>query len=301
MRLRQGSTGVTAERGRWSPARAWGLGAALALLTTAAVGCSPPSSVSVETLDHSFVFDGTPTLVVRNDNGPIHVSAGRGRTIRVRTELKNPSKVDYDVRRDGNTVIVTATVSKRGWRSSFGTSASADIMVTVPVEANVELRTSNSSITVIGLRGSGTFRTSNGPLRIQDVGGRYIGITSNGAITVQGIDGTGTFRTSNSWVELREARGSFVTKTSNGAIFFAGKLSPEGHNRFETSNGSVIVLLEENPSLSIDASTSNGTVTSRFPILASLTSDSHLVGTIGEGEADLVIRTTNGSVTIEGR
>ena len=66
-----------------------------------------------------------------------------------------------------------------------------------------------------------------------------------------------------------------------------------------TSNGSVSVTLRGTPSLRFDASTSNGTVKSELPVLATSTGDQHLAGTIGDGEAELSVETSNGSVTIQ--
>ena len=66
-----------------------------------------------------------------------------------------------------------------------------------------------------------------------------------------------------------------------------------------TSNGGVDVTLQGIPSVRLDASTSNGTVTSSLPIVTASTEDTHLAGTLGEGEAELTIHTSNGSVTVQ--
>ena len=59
-------------------------------------------------------------------------------------------------------------------------------------------------------------------------------------------------------------------------------------------------MLSGTPSLEIDASTSNSKVTSTIPSLTrSQEKKNRLVGTIGAGEAGLLIRTSNGSVTIQ--
>ena len=59
------------------------------------------------------------------------------------------------------------------------------------------------------------------------------------------------------------------------------------------------VELQGTPSVNLDASTSRGNVTNELPIDASTKNAKRLVGAIGNGEADLHIRATNGSVTIE--
>jgi lia operon protein LiaG len=93
--------------------------------------------------------------------------------------------------------------------------------------------------------------------------------------------------------------GEVDAETSNGRISYSGDMIAGGDNRLITSNGDVDVQLLGTPGIKLDASTSNGDVTSELPITATTTSDDHLVGTIGDGEADLYIRTSNGDITIK--
>ena len=66
-----------------------------------------------------------------------------------------------------------------------------------------------------------------------------------------------------------------------------------------TSNGSVEITLRGTPSVKLDGSTSNGSIDTEYPILTSTPGDKHrLVGIIGSGEAELVVKTSNGSVVI---
>ena len=65
-----------------------------------------------------------------------------------------------------------------------------------------------------------------------------------------------------------------------------------------SSNGKVELELRGTPGVSLDASTSNGDIISKLPILATLYREDHITGTIGEAVADLYIRTSNGDVTI---
>jgi DUF4097 and DUF4098 domain-containing protein YvlB len=111
--------------------------------------------------------------------------------------------------------------------------------------------------------------------------GDLIARTSNGAIGVTGFSGG---------VEL---------ETSNGSVEFDGELTPGSANEMATSNGAVRVTLRGTPSVRLDATTSNSTVTSRLPVLTTSAGDNHLAGTIGDGEAELRVHSSNGSVTIQ--
>ena len=261
--------------------RSWALVAgALFTLLVVAVACDDADIEPVESRDDSFSVSSSPRLVINGFNGRIEVNTGSENTIRVQATLKKADKVDYKVTQDGDTVSVDA--KERG-RSifRFGRSPGADIEVTVPAQTIVELRTSNGSIEIHGIERSGILRTSNGKIVMEDVKGDFDVDTSNGSITVSGMEGT---------VRL---------ETSNGRIDFTGKLTPGGRNEMRTSNGSITVRLEGEPSVELDASTSNGSVSSKLPILASSTGDNHLAGSIGNAEAELTIRTSNGSVTVQ--
>ncbi len=231
----------------------------------------------VETRDDSFVVGSSSRLVVNGFNGSIVVNAGPANTIRVQATLKKADKVDYQVTQDGDTVSVEA--KQKG--STTGRSPGAEIEVTAPLSTRVELRTSNGMIELRGMEESGTLRTSNGKIVVENVRGSLDARTSNGAINVSALEG------------------SVNLQTSNGPINFDGDLTPGGENEMEASNGSVNVVLRGTPSVRLDAATTNGTVTSKLPIMATATGDNHLAGTIGDGDAGLFIRTSNGPITVQ--
>jgi len=248
-----------------------------------------------ETRDDSFVVGGSVRLVVSSENGSIEVNAGSDSEVRVQATLRGANRIEYEVKQDGDTITVTA---HRTRRVLFGFGSGTDVVVTVPTSAEVDLETSNGRIELGGIQGSGSLRTSNGRMLLEDVVGDFVGDTSNGSITIDTMEGSARIHTSNGRVELRQVIGEIDVETSNGRISFSGEMTPGGRNRLITSNGNVTVELRGTPSVSLDASTSNGDVSSGLPILVTVMKDKELSGTIGDGEADLYIRTSNGDVTI---
>ena len=123
--------------------------------------------------------------------------------------------------------------------------------------------------------------------------------TSNGKITLKNSQGSFEVRTSNGAIEVSGFVGTVALNTSNGGIDFDGELTPGGKNELTTSNSSVTVTLRGTPSVRLDARTGNGAITSALPIVATDTGDDHLSGDFGDGEAELKIRTSNGSVSIK--
>lgn len=268
------------------------LAVAIAALLLTATGCSIGPT---EFRDDSFTVGVSPTVVVNSENGSIEINAGTDNEVRVEATLTDAPRVQYEISQDGDTITIDAKISKEWW---FFGSAAADIAITAPAGTYVEVDTSNGAVELHGMEGAGTLRTSNGKIVLKDVKGAYDGTTSNGAIEIGTMEGTCVISTSNGSVDLWDVKGEVDVESSNGEIWFSGEMTAGTRSRLVTSNGKVDVELFGTPSVSLDAKTSNGVVTCELVITATLTREDHLVGTIGAGEAELYIRTSNGDVTI---
>jgi len=249
----------------------------------------------IETRDDHFTVEGSVQLVVDSENGSIDVKVGSDDEVRVQATLRGADRIEYEVRQEGDTITVT---SRKTRRVLFGFGPGTDLVITVPINTVVDLNTSNGRIELRGIHGSGSLNTSNGRIVLEDVIGDFEGDTSNGAITIDTMQGSARLHTSNGKVDVRDVIGEFELESSNGGISFSGELLPGTRNRLETSNGRVEVELLGVASVTLDASTSRGDVNSELPILITVFRDKDLKGTIGDGEADLRIRTSNGDVTI---
>jgi hypothetical protein len=261
------------------------IGTALLLTTLLLAGCITVTAdsesghgSSEENHKNTFVVGTNPTIDVTGFNGKIEITAGEDGVVDVDTTLKVPGRISYSAELDGNTVTVLA--KKNGIGISFGSNPQAQIQVVAPSNAIIKARSSNGSVTVSGITGSGTLDTSNGTITIEDSSGEFSAETSNGSINMSNVNG------------------EFDAETSNGKITFLGSFESESDNTFKSSNGSVDVTFADEPDLDLDARTSNGTVDSERPILATTTKKSHLVGTYGDGSASLDIVTSNGSINI---
>ena len=268
------------------------LAVAIAALLLTATGCSVGPT---EYRDDSFTVGVSPTIVVNSENGSIEINAGTDNEVRVEATLTDAPRVQYEISQDGDTITIDAKISKEWW---FFGSAAADIAITAPAGTYVDIDTSNGAVELHGMEGAGTLRTSNGKIVLKDVKGAYDGTTSNGAIEIGTMEGTCVISTSNGSVDLWDVKGEVEVESSNGEIWFSGEMTAGSRSRLVTSNGKVDVELFGTPSVSLDAKTSNGVVTCELVITATLTREDHLVGTIGAGEAELYIRTSNGDVTI---
>ncbi|MAF52692.1 MAG: DUF4097 domain-containing protein [SAR202 cluster bacterium] len=253
---------------------------ALAIGMLTVVGCSDIAEEAPEIREDLFVVSDSVRLEVDGFNGSITVTTGRQGEVAAKATLRLPENIDYEATQDGDAIVIKAK-KKRNRFLSFGNRTSANIEVTVPAATSISLKTSNGRINTSDISGGGTLDTSNGAVTLNRVTGEYRIETSNGRVTV------------------RDVFGAFSVETSNGGIDFAGELTPGSDSDLRTSNGSISVKLGGEPNVQLDARTSNGTIVSRLPLDAATTERHRLWGTIGSGEADLNLQTSNGSVNIE--
>lgn len=265
------------------------IGTLLAGLALALSGCIGGNVTAEEIVAQSFDTSASPRVVVEMYNGHIEVTAGAEAKVLAevtkhgagfsQAEAKdNLKNVEVMMTQEGDTVRMVAR--RTGGPLVMGNSG-ASIELTVPAGASLDLHTSNGHIRSNGVTGDISMDTSNGALEVDGGGGRLDLATSNGHIDV-------------------EARGAIVdARTSNGQIDFRGSLA-EGSHDFRTSNGRIEITLPSGAQFRIDASTSNGDVSTEFPVSRSGSSrDEELHGVVGENpDVSITATTSNGDIDI---
>ncbi len=253
--------------------------------------------------DDTFAVGDHPRLVVRGFNGPIRVQAGEPGSIHVRARLKKPHEIKYNATQEGDLIAVEVKPEHQpeGFPPGFSRQhVGANIEVTVPVATSVDLATSNGPVELQGTEGRGAMQTKNGPIRVENFKGDLNAATKNAPITVKTLAGSAELSSSNGRVSIEDAYGHFDVQTTNGSIKFQGRIEPKKINRLSTTNGNIKVAMGTDPSLKLKAATVNGRVRCEVPgFVASVEKRHKLKGTVGAGEAELIAKTANGSITIQ--
>jgi len=127
--------------------------------------------------------------------------------------------------------------------------------------------------------------------------------TSNGTIKVHGLQGELRLDTSNGTIEVVSDNGpqEIHAKTSNGKIIVNG--APVGGlYDLRTSNGSVTVTVPLELGIDVRANTSNGSINlgaGQWTLSGGQISNRSVDAKRGDGELELIISTSNGSIRIE--
>jgi DUF4097 and DUF4098 domain-containing protein YvlB len=145
-----------------------------------------------------------------------------------------------------------------------------------------------------------TVQSSNGALDVRGATGALDLKTSNGNIIVNGGSETLALETSNGAVEATTTKEVQITATSsNGSLRFNGPLAAKSKNVLRTDNALIAVTLPAASSFTLDASTSNGKITSDFVVKGDNPSDTQLKGTVGsDPQTSLNVQTSNANIEI---
>ena len=278
---------------------------ALGLLSTMSlVACG-----STKTLVSNFSVGASPAVEVTVGNGNVSLVVAREGEIIVTTELQKPDSVEYETSQDGDLITVNAK-TRSGSR--------ADVTVTVPRKTRFKVSIGNGNMEVADVQASGQANIGDGNITLKNMAGSFDLTDGNGLISLEGIrgdvkaiigngnitlsDATGSFGfiSGNGDITLSNVTGFFDLIGGNGDIRFQGELPPGGNNSFVIGNGSVTVELSGSTSVALDLEIEQeGKIIYDLPVTVSEQSDYRLVGTIGNGEASLSVRTGMGDITIK--
>ncbi len=263
----------------------------LIALIAASLGCNTITGVNLftteETITQSFEVTTAPRVVVEVFNGTIQITTDSGSTVQASVTKRGSGNsqaaaqedlrdIQVSMTQEGSTIRVTAR--RPSQRATFGNSG-ASASVKVPKGASLELRSSNGKIVVTGPTSDVTANTSNG------------------RIEVDGSTGHLKLDTSNGNIEIKAASAIVNARTSNGALEFGGSLAAGDHS-FRTSNGRITLTLPSGASFTFDAETSNGRITSEFPVTRTGGSrDSEMRGTVGGNPTiSIELHSSNGGI-----
>jgi uncharacterized protein involved in outer membrane biogenesis len=259
-------------------------------------------------------------VAVESFNGSIEVSPWDQETVDISgtkygRSPEDAASIHIDIDRTADSISIRARrpiprVGNQGARFVLKVPRSAvlDRLVTSngAIRANDAVgpgrfHSSNGGIHVMNYRGDLDLETSNSAIELTNVEGSITGHTSNGSIRCDGLRGMADLSTSNSAVRIKFDRvdGEVKLGSSNGPIELTMPGGPLPAIRAHTSNSGITVHLAAESDARIEASTSNGSITSDFEMrLHGSFGKHHLSGVLGNGGALMDLSTSNGSVRI---
>jgi DUF4097 and DUF4098 domain-containing protein YvlB len=211
----------------------------------------------------------------------------------VRFEVHVPRKTAIDVDTAGGGITVSSVTGAVDVHTSGGGLRIQD------VEGKIEGRTSGGSIRIQGARGDVVADTSGGGIDIADVRGNVRAETSGGGIQLDGVTGDAFADTSGGGVRVRGAGGRVDAHSSGGSVTVAFANGNARGGVLSSSGGGVRTELDPAVALTIDASSSGGSVTSDIRVTTQGRMERNSIrGDLNGGGALLRVSSSGGGVRI---
>jgi len=237
-----------------------------------------------ETFKKQLSCDGRPELEVKNSNGRIEVFSWDKNEVQIIAHIrvegsesaakKMLDRIEIEIEQDDNNIYVETLVPK-GMHGNggffswlFGDSRfsySVDYEISVPLESDLNLHTTNGRVSVEEVSGRIRMSSTNGKINARDVAGLIRCETTNGSVRAE-----------------------------------INKITSDEEMTFRTTNGSIKLYLPEEYGGYADLKTTNGHIDSDFRLSDgyrnSRRSKKSYRGEFGDGDGSITCKTTNGSI-----
>jgi DUF4097 and DUF4098 domain-containing protein YvlB len=256
--------------------------------------------------ERHFTIQGRPVVVLQNvANGRIEVKSSKNSEVIV-TATQASNKIGIEAEQVGERIDVTATLLDNSGPAS---DREANFQLTVPEEAELQLRTQTGLVYVEQVMGDMTLQSVAGDIHLKEVSGYIVVRTTGGSLVCTQCAGKLDFNSVSGNAQVLQPGLTNVTLfTMSGNILFDGDFIRTGLYTMKSGKGTVEVHFSGNDSFDLKAQTATGTVDNQAE--AYLKPDSHgvrhmaskftkgLFGTVGSGLAKVELSSYSGTIRI---
>lgn len=232
----------------------------------------------------TYNISGKPELRIETSDANIRVTTWDQNTIEAKVITSRykigEGGIRVEERQTGDSVEIDVHYPHHdfviGWSSHR-----VDIIIQMPREGRVNLRTGDGKIDVAGLKGDMDLHTGDGSINLDSVDGKLHGTTGDGHIQANGRFDE---------LELKTGDGHVDVRAKNGSSLAAGW-------RLETGDGSVSLEVPGDFAADVDLHTSDGHIDLDMPVQAEgRIRQNEIRGKLNGGGSLLTIRTGDGSI-----
>ena len=240
--------------------------------------------VRAEEWSKTYNISGRPDLRIETSDANIRVTTWDQNTIEAKVITSHykigEGGIRVEERQTGDSVEIDVHYPHHdfvvGWSSHR-----VDIIIQMPREGKVNLRTGDGKIEVAGLKGDMDLHTGDGSINLDGVDGKLHATTGDGHIEANGrFDELG----------LKTGDGHVDVRAKSGSSLAAGW-------RLETGDGSVSLEVPGDLAADVDLHTSDGHIDLDMPVQAEgRVRQNEIRGKMNGGGSLLTIRTGDGSI-----
>jgi DUF4097 and DUF4098 domain-containing protein YvlB len=245
------------------------------------------SAARAEERSKTYSLTGRPDLRVETSDANIRVTTWDQNTIEAKvitTRYKiGEGGIRVEEHQNGNLVEIEVRYPHHNFNIEWG-QHKVDIVIQMPREGKVNLRTGDGKIEVASLKGEMDLHTGDGSVNLDSVDGKLRASTGDGHIQANGRFDELDLKTGDGHVDVRAASGSALTNSW----------------RLETGDGSVSLEVPHDLAADVDLHTSDGHIDLDMPVSAEgKLRQNEIHGKINGGGSLLTIRTGDGSIHLK--
>ena len=247
-------------------------------------GLAAALPASADEWSKTYILSGTPDLRVETSDANIRVTTWDQNTIEAKvitTRYKiGEGGIRIEEHQSGNSVDLEVRYPHYNFNIGWG-NHKVDIIVQMPREGKVNLRTGDGKIEIDGLKGEMDLHSGDGSENLEGVDGKLRASTSDGHIRANGRFDELDLKTGDGHVEVRAAAGS--TLSTNW--------------RLETGDGNVTLEVPGELAADVDLHTGDGHIDLDMPVTTSgKVRENEVRGKLNGGGSLLTIHTGDGSI-----
>lgn len=232
----------------------------------------------------TYTLSGKPNLRVETSDANIRVSTWDQNTIEAKvitTRYKiGEDGIRIEEHQNGDSVEIDVRYPHHNFNIEWG-QHKVDILIQMPREGKVNLRTGDGKIEIAGLKGEMDLHSGDGSESLDGVDGKLHADTSDGHIHADGRFDELDVKTGDGHVEVRAAAGSSLS---------AGW-------RLETGDGNVTLAIPADLAADVDLHTGDGHIDLDMPVATSgQMRENEVRGKLNGGGSSLTIHTGDGSI-----
>jgi hypothetical protein len=265
----------------------------------------------VETIDRSFTVDGVPELYLRNVDGRTRLTSHNGAEVRIqavktvsraRDEVEArqaAAEVRVKIEQVGNRIEVETKYPKKAW--SRGPRVLVHYEVEAPRQSNLDVKSVDGNLDVLGFEGDLLLATVDGDLTIEDCAGLIVAKSVDGDAEMRDIVGGVEARTVDGDLDIDGRLSHLEASSTDGDLTI--RVDPastmEAAWSVRTTDGSISMALPEGFSADLDVEADEGDIESDHPMtMEGKVHRDRFRGQLNAGGYTLRIRTSDGSVRL---
>jgi len=273
-----------------------------------AIGGAGVTAAPVRADDWSKTYqvNGRADVHVSTDDGDVFVTGGDQKQIDVHVITQGykiaSSEVRIEESQNGNQVTVSVKLPHLNWSLWGGRHKSIRVEVHVPRDLDLEVQTSDGSVTAQDLSGRIQFSTGDGNVTASAIRGQIRLHTGDGHIEGTNFDGALEADTGDGNLRISGRFDSLELKTGDGNIdgqVGSGSKVAKAW-RIHSGDGHIDLRIPSDLAADVDAKTGDGSITVNIPLtINGSLSHSSVHGKLNGGGQTLSISSGDGSIRLE--